>query len=58
MNSQKQAIIAYEQKKSVVKSNYPENKFSEFHIESRTHDLPEYLPLVTAFDQTGQNAWS
>ena len=58
LNSQKQAIIAYVQKKSVAKSNYPENKFSEFPIESPTHDLPEYLLLVTAFDQTGKTAWN
>ena len=27
---------------SVLKSNYSENKFSEFSNGSRTHDLPEY----------------
>ena len=27
---------------SVLKSNYSENKFSEFFNGSRTHDLPEY----------------
>ena len=44
LNSQKQAIITYMQKKNekkVLKSSYSENKLSESLNESLAYDLPE-----------------